>query len=168
MCGVLPLGLTYQQRKKFLSDAKYYVWEEPLLYNLCRDGIDGRCLFEDEVHSALHYCYASTYGGPFRLDRIITKVLQVGFYWPTFFKDARKFIMSRDWCQRTRNISKRHEISQSGILEVELFDVWGIDFVGPFPHFHSNLCILLQPIISSSGGKPLPPLVITLRWLLSS
>jgi len=30
--GVLPLGLSHQQRKKFLCDAGYYVWEEPLLY----------------------------------------------------------------------------------------------------------------------------------------
>jgi len=30
--GALSLGLSHQQRKKFLFDAKYYVWEEPLLY----------------------------------------------------------------------------------------------------------------------------------------
>jgi len=32
---------------------------------------------------------------------------------------------------------------QSGILEVELFDVWGIDFVGPFPPSHNNIYILV-------------------------
>jgi len=32
---------------------------------------------------------------------------------------------------------------QSGIPEVELFDVWGIDFVGPFPPSHNNLYILV-------------------------
>lgn len=32
---------------------------------------------------------------------------------------------------------------QAGILEVELFDVWGIDFMGPFPPSHSNLYILV-------------------------
>ena len=29
------------------------------------------------------------------------------------------------------------------ILEVELFDIWGMDFVGPFPSLFSNLYILL-------------------------
>ena len=31
----------------------------------------------------------------------------------------------------------------NGVLEVELFDVWGIDFMGPFPSSYSNLYILL-------------------------
>ena len=29
------------------------------------------------------------------------------------------------------------------ILEVELFDVWGIDFMGPFPHSFGFVYILL-------------------------
>ena len=31
----------------------------------------------------------------------------------------------------------------TGILEVELFDVWGIDFMGPFPSSYNNKYILL-------------------------
>ena len=31
----------------------------------------------------------------------------------------------------------------TGVLEVELFDVWGIDFMGPFPSSYSNLYIIL-------------------------
>ena len=29
------------------------------------------------------------------------------------------------------------------ILEVELFDLWGMDFMGPFPPYFNNLYILL-------------------------
>jgi len=32
---------------------------------------------------------------------------------------------------------------QSGILEVELFNIWAIDFVGPFSPFHYNLYVLM-------------------------
>ncbi|KAK8558942.1 hypothetical protein V6N12_042231 [Hibiscus sabdariffa] len=45
--------------------------------------------------------------------------------------------------QRTENISKRNEMPLQNILEVELFDVWGIDFLGPFPSSFGNLYILL-------------------------
>ena len=31
----------------------------------------------------------------------------------------------------------------TNILEVEIFDLWGIDFMGPFPHSFKNLYILL-------------------------
>ena len=41
------------------------------------------------------------------------------------------------------NVSKRHEIPLQGILVVQLFDVWGIDFMGPFPPSVGNLYILL-------------------------
>ena len=40
------------------------------------------------------------------------------------------------------NISKRHEMPLQGILVVQLFDVWGIDFIGPFPFSFGNLYIL--------------------------
>ena len=41
------------------------------------------------------------------------------------------------------NISKRHEMPLHGILVVKLFDVWGIDFMGPFPSYFGNIYILL-------------------------
>ena len=41
------------------------------------------------------------------------------------------------------NISKRHEMPLHGILVVQLFDVWGIDFMGPFPSYFGNIYILL-------------------------
>ena len=48
-----------------------------------------------------------------------------------------------DQCQRMGNIRKRHEIPLQGILVVELFDVWGIDFMGPFQASFGNIYILL-------------------------
>ena len=41
------------------------------------------------------------------------------------------------------NISKRHEIPLHGIPVVKLFDVWGINFMGPFPYSFGNIYILL-------------------------
>ena len=41
------------------------------------------------------------------------------------------------------NISKRNEMPLQGILGVQIFDVWEIDFMGPFPSSFGNLYILL-------------------------
>jgi len=59
------------------------------------------------------------------------------------FQDAHKFILQCDPCQRRGKISKRNEMPQKFILEVELFDCWGIDFMGPFPPSNKNLDILV-------------------------
>ena len=59
--------------------------------------------------------------------------MQSGFYWPTLFKDARKFVSTCDECQRIGNIGKRQEMAMNYSLAVEPFDVWGFDYMGPFP-----------------------------------
>jgi len=80
VCGELPRGLSHQKRKKFLSDGKYYVWEEPLLYKLYGDGVYRQCLPEDEVQKASYTIAMLLHGGHFGVDKIVVKVLQVGFY----------------------------------------------------------------------------------------
>jgi len=40
-------------------------------------------------------------------------------------------------------MTKRNEMPLQSILEVEVFDCWGIDFVGPFPSSYSNKYILV-------------------------
>ena len=49
------------------------------------------------------------------------------------------------------NISKRHEMPLQGILVVQLFDVWGMDFMGPFPVSVGNIYILLAVDYVSKG-----------------
>ncbi|XP_038707240.1 uncharacterized protein LOC120002544 [Tripterygium wilfordii] len=57
--------------------------------------------------------------------------------------DAYSFVLACDECQRTGNISNRNQMPLTNILEVELFDVWGIDFMGPFPNSSGNYYILV-------------------------
>ncbi|KAL1207547.1 putative mitochondrial protein [Cardamine amara subsp. amara] len=60
------------------------------------------------------------------------------------FKDAQDFISKCDACQRMGKLSMRNEMPQNPILEVEVFDVWGIEFMGPFhPPSHGNNYILV-------------------------
>ncbi|CAN6566373.1 unnamed protein product [Malus baccata var. baccata] len=58
-------------------------------------------------------------------------------------KDARTFCLTYDQCQRMGNISARDQMPQVSILNVEIFDVWGIDFMGPFPSSYGFMYILL-------------------------
>ncbi|XP_016681318.1 uncharacterized protein [Gossypium hirsutum] len=76
--------------------------------------------------------------------RTVAKVLQYGFYWPNMLKDAHELFQAYDHCERTGNLSIRYEMPLQTILEVKLFDVWGIHFMGPFPPSWGNVYIVVD------------------------
>ena len=106
--------------------------------------------------SILSYCHTLPCGGHFGGQRTTTKVLQSSFYWPTLFKDAHHFVASCDKCQRMGSISKRDEPPMNPILEVELFDLWGMDFMRPFPSSFSHMYILLAIDYISKWVEAIP------------
>ncbi|KAJ9535162.1 hypothetical protein OSB04_un001759 [Centaurea solstitialis] len=137
-CGIKPSDYTPHMYKKFFHDVRHYLWDEPFLFKLGTDQILRRYIPESEVAAILQQCHQAPYGGHFEGQRTVAKVLQSGFFWPTLFKDSHNFTQRCNECQRSGSISQRNEMPLNGILEVELFDVWGIDFMGPFPS--SNNC----------------------------
>ena len=141
--GEIPKEFSSQQKKKLIRDAKFYIWDEPFLWKLCSDGMVRRCIANEEVGTILQHCHGMVNSGHYGPQRTAAKVLEAGFYWPSILQDAREFMMHCDACQRSGNISKKDEMLQSGILEVEIFDVWGIDFMGPFPLSDGNKYILV-------------------------
>ncbi|KAL4366455.1 hypothetical protein GQ457_05G021720 [Hibiscus cannabinus] len=120
----------------------FFSWDEPYLFKQCADQVLRRCVPEEEHEDIMYHCHATSCGGHFCGNRTVAKILQSG-YWPTLFKDAHAFAKACDRCQRTGNISRRNEMSLQNILENKLFDVWGIDFMGPIPSSHGDLYILL-------------------------
>ena len=141
--GIIPSNLTYQQKKRFFAEVKHYFWEDPILFKQCVDQIIRRCVPKSEVGEILTHCHSLECGGHFNGQRTAANVLQSGFYWPFIFKDAYLFAKSCDRSQRTGNIGRRNEMPLTNVLEVELFDVWGIDFMGPFPSSYGHKYILL-------------------------
>nr|GEX79399.1 reverse transcriptase domain-containing protein [Tanacetum cinerariifolium] len=71
------------------------------------------------------------------------KVFDSGFYWPTVYKYAFELIKRCDSCQRQGKISQKDEMPQNSIQVCEIFNVWGIDFMGPFPSSKGNKYILV-------------------------
>ncbi|GJV67988.1 reverse transcriptase domain-containing protein [Tanacetum coccineum] len=82
-------------------------------------------------------------GGHHGANLTAKKVFDAGFFWPTIYRDAHAMIKSCDTCQRQGKISQRDEMPQNAIQVCEIFDVWGIDFMGPFPSSRGNKYILV-------------------------
>ena len=153
---VIPSKFNYQKKKRFSTHLKHYYWEEPILYRHCVDQVIRRCVPEDEMHSILNHCHTLPCGGHFGGQRTAAKVLQSGFYWPSLFKDAHQFVSTCEKCQRMGNISRKDERPMHPILEVALFDLWGIDFMGPFPASYNNLYFLLAVDYVSKWVEAIP------------
>nr|GFB71953.1 reverse transcriptase domain-containing protein [Tanacetum cinerariifolium] len=71
------------------------------------------------------------------------KVFDSGFYWPSIYKDAFELVKRCDSCQRQGKVSQKDEMPQNFIQICEIFDVWGIEFMGPFPSSKENKYILV-------------------------
>ena len=102
-----------------------------------------RCVPETEQGCIMEKCHASPYGGHFAGDKIARKIIQSGLYWPTLFKDCFEWVKHCDACQRMGNLSRINKMPLQGILVVQIFNVWGIDFMRPFPSSFGNMYILL-------------------------
>ncbi|XP_070056963.1 uncharacterized protein [Nicotiana tomentosiformis] len=118
--------------KKYLRDVRSYVWDEPFLFKSCTDQLMRRCVPKSKINVILYSRHASPYNGHHAGDKTEAKVLQSGFYCPKVFKNAHEFVRGYDRFQRTGTIMKRHEMPLHGIMEVEIFESWGIDFMGLF------------------------------------
>jgi transposase InsO family protein len=47
-------------------------------------------------------------------------------------EDTKRYVASCPECQRTGNISQRNSMPLKYNLQIDIFDVWGIDFMVPF------------------------------------
>ncbi|GKA66423.1 reverse transcriptase domain-containing protein [Tanacetum coccineum] len=108
-------GMSTQQKRKFFKDVKHYFWDDPYLFRICADQIIRRCVFGQEALEILKACHEGPTGGLF----IVAST-----------SSLRKYLMP-------------DEMPQNAIQVCEIFDVWGIDFMGPFPSSRGNKYILV-------------------------
>ncbi|GKF28580.1 reverse transcriptase domain-containing protein [Tanacetum coccineum] len=108
--------MSTQQKRKFFKDVKHYFWDDPYLFRICADQIIRRCVFGQEALEILKACHEGPTGA------IIVPISPLG---------------------KQGKISHRDEMLQNAIQVCEIFDVWGIDFMGPFLSSRGNKYILV-------------------------
>nr|GEZ88046.1 reverse transcriptase domain-containing protein [Tanacetum cinerariifolium] len=106
-------GLTSQQKKKFFKDVKHYFWDDPYLFRICVDQIIR--------HNSTLCSWAISF-----------KILKACHEGPTGGHHGANL-----------TAKKRDEMPQNTIQVCKIFDIWGIDFMGPFPSSKGNKYILV-------------------------
>ncbi|GKF40454.1 reverse transcriptase domain-containing protein, partial [Tanacetum coccineum] len=127
----------------FFKDVKHYFWDDPYLFRICADQMIRRCVHGQEAVDILTACHNGPTGGHHGANYTAKKVFDSDFYWLTIYRDAHDLVTRCDACQRQGKISQKDEMPQNLIQVCEIFDVWGIDFMGPFPSSQGNKYILV-------------------------
>ncbi|GJY72363.1 reverse transcriptase domain-containing protein [Tanacetum coccineum] len=117
-------GMSSQQKNKFFKDVKHYFWDDPLYSRICAGPMDP--LGDTTVPIT-----------PLKRSSI------QDFIGPRSTRGLWDFVTRCDICQRQGKISQRDEMPQNSIQVCEIFDIWGIDFMGPFPSSRGNKYILV-------------------------
>ncbi|GJZ28690.1 reverse transcriptase domain-containing protein [Tanacetum coccineum] len=60
---VVPPKWTSERRKRFYSQVKNYLWDEPYAFRLCLYNIMRRCVAENEILKILAHCHSGPTGG---------------------------------------------------------------------------------------------------------
>ncbi|GKA10932.1 reverse transcriptase domain-containing protein [Tanacetum coccineum] len=93
-------GMSSQQKNKFFKDVKHYFWDDPFLFKICADQVIRRCVHDKEALDILEACHNGPIGGHHGENLTAKKVFDVGFFWPTIYKDAHELVKNCDSCQR--------------------------------------------------------------------
>nr|GEU86985.1 reverse transcriptase domain-containing protein [Tanacetum cinerariifolium] len=116
-------GMSSQQKNKFFKDGKHYFWDDPFLFKICADQVIRLCVHGQEA---------------------------IGFLKASYNGHTRGY-QGLNYTAKKGKISQRDEMPQNSIQVCETFDVWGIDFIGPFPSSRGNKFGTPRAIISDRG-----------------
>nr|GEY17244.1 reverse transcriptase domain-containing protein [Tanacetum cinerariifolium] len=94
----LQWGMTSQQKQKFFKDARHYFWDDPYLFRTYADQIIRRCVVGKEAIDILNACHSGPTGGHYGANYTVKKVFDLGFYWPSIYKDAFELVKRCDSC----------------------------------------------------------------------
>ena len=79
----------------------------------------------------LHAFHDGPCGRHFSNKWMAYKVLHSGYYWPSIFKDATKYVKGCDSFQRMGRPTSSDQMPLQPQVMIEPFEKWDLDFVGP-------------------------------------
>nr|GFA88889.1 reverse transcriptase domain-containing protein [Tanacetum cinerariifolium] len=113
---MIAVVYAFENFRSYLIMNKSIVYTDHSALKTCPDQLIRRCVAGQEAIDILNACHSGPIGGHYRAN----------------------------YTAKKGKISQRDEMPQNSIQVCETFDVWGIDFMGPFPSSKGNKYILVS------------------------
>ncbi|GJU88223.1 reverse transcriptase domain-containing protein [Tanacetum coccineum] len=128
--------------------------DDPFLFKSVRNQNDPAVCARKEALDILEACHNDPPGDITVQITSAKRSLIAGFLFGLQYKRCpRKLVKNYDSCQRQGKFLQRDEMPQNSIQVCEIFDIWGIDFMGPFPSSKGNKYILVASTFCENGLK---------------
>jgi hypothetical protein len=114
------LGLKYAQYRLINS----------VLFWVNYDGVLLICLEREDADKVLKELHDGPASGHFAGETIAHKILRVGYYCPTFFKDAHTYAKNCKTYQISVGREKRAVVPLQAVVVSRPFEQWGLDIIG--------------------------------------
>jgi hypothetical protein len=129
--GQFPITMNPKERRRLKMKLSQYVMIANILFRRNYDGILLRCVDERKYGELMKQFHEGICGGHFVLTTTTHKIIRVGFYWPSIFKDSYATIRKCVSCQKFPWKMKRSVIPLQPISVEQPFSQWRLDVVGP-------------------------------------
>jgi hypothetical protein len=90
-----------------------------------------QCLTTIEAQMVMKELHERPLGGRFATEITHRKILDVGYWWQTMYKDVHDYYKFCDACQRTKGLEIQGLVELVTSLPKKPFMKWGLDFVCP-------------------------------------
>ncbi len=123
-------ALSIEHKQKLVRKVEPFTLKNGELYKMGQDNRLQGCLTITEAQMVMKELHEGPSGGYFAIKITLKKILDVGYWWPTLYKDVHDYYRSYDACQKTSGLMTQSLAKLVISLLKEPFMKWGFDFVG--------------------------------------
>eukprot|EP00253_Pinus_taeda_P018247 PITA_18247 len=128
--GYAPPNLSYKNQRAIRLKEIFFTIIDDVLFRQNYDSVLLRCLEKPEAQNVLQELHDGPVGGHFRADTTAHKVIHVGYYWPTLFRDAHEYVRKCRNCQTSSGRQRKSTFPLQSVNIEQPFEQWGLDIIG--------------------------------------